>query len=189
MNLSPERNFSLARLENLLGYRNVFWRHDVDYSLEAAMKMADYEFRRGIQAHFFLFLDGNCPFYSQNEAFSAAESLKNLGHFIGEHIDERKVNLDHILTPFPVSFHVPTEAVLWKDLGFRHMYEPKWRTRYIADSRGQFKMKFPENLLDIPATWQVNLHPEWWFERNWLDKISEEQHRDFFYCEKPQVGA
>jgi hypothetical protein len=61
-----------------------------------------------------------------------------------------------------VSFHAPPDCILWRELpGFRSTYAPRWRGRYIADSRGRFDYGDPEDHMDGRAL-QLNLHPEHW---------------------------
>jgi len=186
------RLFSEDRLEKLLkkGRNTVFWRHDVDFSLKAAVKMAEFEQKLGIKATFYLFLAGDNPFYSLREAIQAEQTIYDLGHRIGVHVDERKVTgLDDGTHPFrgDISFHCPTPNVLWRDFSrFENAYASAWKGRYYADSNGNFSYGEPE---DDPRLGkeqlQVNLHPEWWFEKGWYREIDDETYKSFFYVEKP----
>lgn len=62
-------------------------RHDVDYSTEAALRLAEQESRRGVRATYFLLM--NCFYYnllSPGEAH-VARRLAELGHEVGLHYD------------------------------------------------------------------------------------------------------
>lgn len=161
-------------------------RHDIDYSLDAALKMAEFEAERGISANYFLFFEENWPFYSHEETREACSELKKLGHRLHQHVDERKVDLQTFYSgPGVVSFHCPTEAVLWRHLPrCNHVYSPYWYGRYFADSGGYFKHGDPEDWANTNRLWQLNLHPEWWFEPEWYVKISRDDHLKYFYCPK-----
>ena len=74
---------------------------------------------------------------------------------------------------------------MWKDLwgNVDYAYIPKWQGRYYADSRGRFDHGDPEDWLDDGKPIQVSLHPEWWFEPDWIHRhrITPEQYQAHFY--------
>ncbi len=180
------RPFTLDRLEELYAAmpRDTFWRHDVDVSLDAAIKMAAWETVREYHSTFYLMVTS--PFYTMGEAREARDALHGLGHCVG---------LDwETLQPFPrawdtrgdgtlpVSFHCPKPHLLWKDFrAFDSAYRPEWQGRYFADSRGRFAHGDPEALVTTGPV-QINLHPEWWMEPDWLDRhnITPELYHQFF---------
>lgn len=169
----------------MLKYRNVSWRHDVDYSLDAALQMSEFEHKRGISAHFYLFFEENYPFYSINEAIFAANWLAKDGHIVGRHVDER-LHPPSTLGDCYVSFHCPTEAVLWKDFpNFHNAYSSNRRGHYYSDSRGEIWPYHVDHLMLGQNFVEVNLHPEWWFRPNWMDEVDDETYKRVFYSEKP----
>lgn len=188
------RPFTLERLDSLLktAPKQTFWRHDVDFSLDAALKMAEFEAERGISAIYYLFWNIKQPFYSSREALEAEKQLVELGHRTGLHLDERLDNISKFAEIAPeihVSFHCPTENVLWKTIpGLVSAYEPQWEGYYVADSTGTFRFGDPEDLVTSLA-WQINLHPEWWFEPHWLDSVDEETYEEIFYDKHPRGGT
>lgn len=166
---------------------DVFWRHDVDLSLSAALKMAEFEAERGISAHYYLFIQGESPLYSVSEAANCSIQLRKLGHTVGQHVDERDLPTNfrpHSLCR-EISFHCPTEKVLWKKIpGISSAYEPQWMGRYFADSDGSFKYGDPEPYLQsVPHPVQINLHPEWWFDPGAWKRLSDDEFRQFFHRE------
>ena len=181
------RDFSLDRLDRLFSSRKhhsyTLWRHDVDFSLDAALKMAVFEAERGISATYFLFLGHFWPFYSTEDAIEVEHLLFDLGHRIGQHIDERVQPDFADFIRGPVSFHCPTQNVLWRNFpGFYNAYASYWKDHYYSDSRGMFSFGDPED--DSLKTLQINLHSEWWFEPDWLDKIKDEEHERYWYAPK-----
>jgi len=186
------RPFTLERLDDLLRrYPKAFWRHDVDFSLNAALKMAEFEAEDGIFSTFYLFqVENHCPFYSWWDARRMKIQLEKLGHSVGVHIDERKITLEwdkfyEFMNDRPlVSFHCPSEKVLWRRFNtFKSAYEPYWKDRYLADSTGKFRFGDPEDVIPRDsdgAGWQINLHPEWWFEPDWEDNVIPDLYDAFF---------
>lgn len=164
------RPFTIARLEALLreAPARTFWRHDVDVSLDAALTMGALEADLGVDATFYLMTTS--PFYTAAEALRAAAVLSAAGHRVGCHVDTTWSPLLRIPRGAAVSFHCPTELELWHDFTwFESAYAARWKGRYVADSRGSFEHGDPEDRFDGEPL-QVNLHPEWWFERDWRER-------------------
>lgn len=188
------RPFSAERLVNLLetAPRGTFFRHDVDFSLFAALQMAEIEFKHGISATYYLFFDGNCPFYTRDQAHSTREKLLELGHDVGLHIDARTGMVGrwfidwHGKRVYPkVSWHCPTEWYLWRDLDFcQNAYASAWKGRYYADSGGKFRFGDPEDDFRRGRL-QINMHAEWWFEPDWLEYVDPDTYEAFFHEKHP----
>ena len=76
---------------NYSNFHNVekflLWRHDVEFSLEIAVKMAEIEVALGIQANYFINL--HSEFYSvfEKDTFSLLKKIIDLGHYVGLHFD------------------------------------------------------------------------------------------------------
>lgn len=187
------RPFSLDRLDEFYirsqeSTCNVFIRHDVDFSLDAALKMGRFEVEREIYSTYYLFNEEKWPFYTWDDANRAADKLSTMGHDIGYHINERWIDSPdtvHHLAGTKVSFHCPTDLVLWKDFGyFENAYDPRWEGHYVADSRGTFTYGDPEDMLHL-YNLQVNIHPEWWVEPHWESRISYSDYEKYFYIKHP----
>lgn len=179
------RPFSIERLHAMFELAPALtqWRHDVDFSPAAAVSMARFEQERGIRSTFYVMTTS--PFYTGREALEIAAVVSALGHRVGLHIDERTGEEPPIAAL--VSFHCPTDAVLWRKFGrFQSAYAPVWKGRYFSDSRGIFAYGDPEdNFGGQPL--QVNLHPEHWFDPFWTDAVDPETYRAFFH--EPHPGA
>lgn len=65
----------------------VILRHDVDYSLKLALKMAQIDKTLGIKATFFILI--SCPYYNifARETYQTVKKILILGHQIGFHYD------------------------------------------------------------------------------------------------------
>ena len=191
-----QRDFTVERLTALLRLGasfNTFWRHDVDVSLEAAYEMATLERKLGISATYYLFLGADsCPFYLLSDARKLERILKNMGHTVGIHTDERTYGTrlalggSAILRGKDVSFHCPSREVLWRDFRkFKNAYASKWMGFYIADSTGRFKYGDPEDKFSTDCRLQVNLHPVWWFDPLWEKNVDIPTYENFFGVQHP----
>jgi hypothetical protein len=171
-------DFSQERLLRLFTKApGAFWRHDVDVSLAAAVKMARFAEVAGVQSTFFL--NPRCDFYNlfSREGEQAVEAIVDAGHKLGVHVDYRDGSVkDAVLRdlrlivqgypsalqePTRVSFHMPPQRVLWADFnGFDNAYGSRWEGRYLSDSRRAFG---PVKEATVTDDMQINLHPEHWF--------------------------
>ena len=177
--------FSLERLSRMFAMKHphVFWRHDVDYSIDCAVEMAAFEKEHGIRSVYFLRVLGEGGYNINNlDVLAKIEEIRGCGHLLGVHVDLKlqrdvrvwtgqmikscieQTNMATFSHDRRVSFHMPPHSSLWKKVpGFSVASEPVWKGRYIADSRGAFKHEQPEERLERKDQIQINLHPEWWF--------------------------
>jgi len=175
--------FDLAHYRELLdaaragGYRwavfdhepqpgDVFLRHDVDLTLEAALELAHLEAERGVQATYFLMTES--VFYNLGSALGreTLRELRELGHAVGLHAvhprAERDDRFDAVLAwhnPEPQYVHDPVEGVV-------NVMQPPWFTkgRYRSDSNQHWREGCPhEELRAGVFEWlQLLVHPEIW---------------------------
>lgn len=160
----------------------VYVRHDVDFSLAHARRMADVEAALGIQSTYFV--QCNTPFYNlfEDETRDTIRQIHAAGHAVGLHLDERCRERGEELSAFAqriydmasrliplsrlVSFHRPTEAVLGRTIpDFISAYEGRYigQGRYISDSRKQWRAGcMCAWLPQAPDGFQLLVHPEWW---------------------------
>lgn len=162
-----------------------FWRHDVDVSLESAVKMARFAELAGVRTTFAIMARGEFynPFsYVGREALYA---IKACGHRLIPHVHYRDDGSESIYetvsedcqlwdSDYPgmfdlslVCFHMPPRVVLWNSYdgmghhpAFEHAHGPKWLGKYVSDSRREWTEE-KEALVD--NSMQIALHPEHWF--------------------------
>jgi hypothetical protein len=180
----PSQDFSQERLLTLWqsSHDDVFWRHDVDYNLSCARQMAYLENQNGIKSTYYFRSIGEDYDTSSDEFVGTVEFCRSLGHELGFHIDlmlerEAYVPAMYVRRQFEiqsrfvrkyisgarVSFHAPPRSALWRDyVGLEHAMGSRWEGKYIADSRGMFRLS-PEAFLSSRIAVQINLHAEWWF--------------------------
>lgn len=182
----PSQDFSLERLAALhaASTERVWWRHDVDFSLECALRMAEFEAESGIVgSYFFLPRSPQYAVYAE-QARELIQRVCDLGHLVGTHVDlglprdapVQDWQLLHAASNdvallrshgLPVgnmiSWHTPPRDALWREVrGYNCASAPVWEGHYVSDSRGVFTRNL-EAALAKGERLQVNLHPEWWF--------------------------
>lgn len=167
-----------------LGDGDVVLRHDVDLSLDDALRMARLEADLGIQSTYCVLLTSGLynPFEGNHR--DTLREIESLGHEVALHfstheywsaepdketivrrIDEERSILERIVSPTEtVSFHRPPSWVLAREFReFRNTYAPAYFTDigYVADSSQRWR-EDPPPLKDLPATLQVLTHPGLW---------------------------
>ena len=183
--------FILHKDEYVESRKDIIWRHDVEFSPDNALKMAQIENEMGVQATYFFQI--HSEFYNVLERYvsDVLNQIKALGHHIGLHYDchyfgvkdeetlERTLRLDkdyfekvfsHDLDTF--SFHETTPFVLscQKETygGLLNVYSKKIRDnyQYCADSTGYWRYEVLDEVLkdDNVRHLQVLTHDALWSE-------------------------
>lgn len=161
-------SFGLNKLQ-----REIVWRHDVEFSVHRALKMAQIEHDKGIKAHYFFQI--HCEFYNifEKEIYGLAKQIQALGHNIGLHFDahfweisseehleeciekDRKILEDLLSVEIKsFSFHNTTQALLSMDdtyySGLLNVYAKEIRAkyRYCTDSTGIWRYERLEDVLN-----------------------------------------
>jgi hypothetical protein len=180
--------------------RQVILRHDVDFSLTAAVAMAEEEANAGIQSTYFVLL--RTEFYNpfSSSSRSSLKTLRNLGHRIGLHYDAAQhdpgtgsmeveihkegqvlaLASDGDISCF--SFHRPHPDILAANIaveGYTNANANNFMKSvgYCSDSRGAWHYGFPLEHQAIKAGTALQLltHPIWWYQetdREPIDKIA-----------------
>lgn len=86
-------NFILHKEEYVANRKDIIWRHDVEFSVEIACKMAHIEAEEGVRSTYFFQL--HCPYYNTLCAHTTKllHEIKGLGHHIGLHFDSHYYNI------------------------------------------------------------------------------------------------
>lgn len=169
----------------------VFWRHDLDLSLNRAVRLAQLEHDEGIRATYFL--NPHCEFYNLFEKGQAqiVKHILSLGHDVGLHFDagfypiENEGELDKLIARetellqdwFGVkvnafSFHNPNAFMLSCEKeeygGLINCYSKYFKTSvpYCSDSNGYWRFRRLRDVLEAAtdSCLQVLTHPELWQE-------------------------
>lgn len=156
-------------------------RHDVDMSLDGALKLGKLDKESGVTSNFFFQLNSATYQMLSEKCVSICKELQQMGHVVGLHVDSAlfKEDEENILETidwirdslFPmdyaVSFHRPGKDTLGRKYkSFVSAYtEELFNTDYYAsDSRGEdFFYEKLDTMLDRQVPYfQLLLHPCWW---------------------------
>lgn len=171
--------------------RHVIWRHDVDFSMHRAAKLAAIEAEEGAVATYFV--NPRCTFYNlfEPEISALLRRIRALGHQIGLHFDagafgieqwtrdalepaiERERKLVEMALDAPVgimSWHNPDMSNLLEFdaddyCGVANTYAARLRREYAycSDSNGYWRFKpMPDVIAEGHARLHLLTHPEWW---------------------------
>jgi len=170
---------------------HVLWRHDIDYSMRRAHRVAVLDAEAGVRSTFFLLLGS--PYYNlfEIEETRRARDIAAMGHHVGLHFDslyyerrggswdledrmafERGVLADLLGAPImAVSFHNPALAGILDVTrthlgGMLNVYGDRVRAdyRYASDSFGFWRFKPIHEVLAEHASQNLHIltHPIWW---------------------------
>jgi len=179
----PDCNFSLEHYRELLeaaragGYRfvhfdrvpepgDLFLRHDVDLSLDAALRMATVEAQADVTATYFLMTESVFYNLASSEGATAIARLRELGHRIGLHAVYPHARLDERFDPV-VAWHNPEPAYMSDPVaGAVNVMQTEFfdPATYRSDSNHRWRFGCPhEELRARSFAWlQLLTHPEIW---------------------------
>lgn len=178
-----QAGYSFRRFDEAAGVRDLYLRHDIDFSLELAAEMAREERTLGVVATYFVMLTSNTYNLLSTASRRLVKEIQSLGHVVSLHFDpvvyediddgfRQEARILEEITGGPlgiVSLHRPGAFLDDNNRplpGVRHTYEDDYfrRIKYISDSGGAFKYGHP---LDSDAfrngePIHLLLHPIWW---------------------------
>jgi hypothetical protein len=170
---------------------HLLWRHDVDFSVHRALRLAQIESEQGVRATYFLSLHSELYNLLEAPVFDRVKAILDLGHWAGLHFDasfykgieseealaERLSFEQGLLEPLlerPVaafSLHNPTEDQVsqfdsGEIAGMVNAYGAELRERYtyVSDSNGYWRQRRLPEVLEEGAEPRLHVltHPEWW---------------------------
>jgi hypothetical protein len=175
--------FDLAHYRELLeaaragGYRfasfdgppaagDLLLRHDVDLSLDAALRMAELEAEADAHATYFLMTESVFYNLASKEGVAAIGRLRALGHAVGLHAVYPNARLDARFDPV-LAWHNPDLGYMTAPLdGAANAMEPMYfdPATYRSDSNQRWRHGCPHAELESGAfPWlQLLVHPEIW---------------------------
>ena len=145
---------------------DLFLRHDIDLSLDAALRMAELEAELGALATYLLMTESVFYNLASSEGVTAIARLRELGHAVGLHAVYPTVELDERFDTV-VSWHNPDAAYMSERIpGAINVYaEPYFSPpAYRSDSNQNWRSGCPhEELRGGGFRWlQILVHPEIW---------------------------
>ena len=144
----------------------IYLRHDVDLSLDAALRMAELEASHDVRTTYLLMTESVFYNLASSEGVAAIARLRELGHAVGLHAVYPNVVLDERFDPV-VSWHNPKAEYMSATIaGAVNVYaEPYFdRATYRSDSNQHWRFGCPhEELRGGGFPWlQILVHPEIW---------------------------
>ena len=145
---------------------DLFLRHDIDLSLEAALTMAELEAELRVQATYLLMTESVFYNLASSEGVAAIGRLRELGHPVGLHAVYPNVVLDERFDPV-VSWHNPKPEHMSDEIqGAVNVYGERYFSpaTYRSDSNQHWRSGCPhEELRDGAFPWlQILVHPAIW---------------------------
>jgi len=189
LELAKAKYSFISYSEISLDQRFILWRHDCDFSLNRARRLARIEQDHQVRSTYFL--NPHCEFYNLLEKEQAAiiESILACGHDIGLHFDaafyqaSSEGELDDRVAqearwlkdwfgvePTAFSFHNPDAFLLTCERdtygGLINCYSRKFKDSipYCSDSNGYWRYRRLHDVLEggEEPRLQVLTHPGWW---------------------------
>lgn len=167
--------------------RCVILRHDIDFSLEAALRIAEIEQKHNVRSTYFILL--STGFYNpfHRKSFNIIKSIREMGHEIGLHFDEARYSISNEkefihyvekeasilseglnISVNVVSMHRPSRWVLDNNLKFNNLinsYSKEFFSnfKYLSDSR----MNWREDVYQVIQSntydrLHILTHPIWY---------------------------
>ena len=145
---------------------DVFLRHDVDLSLEAALEMARLEHELGVRATYFLMTESGFYNLESHVGRYTQRQLRQWGHAVGLHAVYPRAELDRRFDKV-VAWHNPDPPFMSEPIGgaVNVMEEPYFTPgHYRSDSNQHWREGCPHEELAAGAfEWlQLLVHPEIW---------------------------
>jgi hypothetical protein len=158
--------YKWARFEAEPEPGDLFLRHDVDLSLEAALAMARLEHERGAHATYFLMTESVFYNLASELGRDTVRELRELGHAIGLHAVYPRASRDDRIDAVVARHNPDPEYVNVAVSGMINGIQPPLFTKgaYRSDSNQHWREGCPHDELRTGAfAWlQLLVHPEIW---------------------------
>lgn len=159
--------YRFAHFEGAPAEGSMILRHDVDLSLDAALRMAELEHGSGATATYFLMTESVFYNLDSTEGVAAIARLRELGHRVGLHAVYPSAPRDDRFDPV-VAWHDPDPEYMRAPLadGRINVMQEPWfdPTTYRSDSNQHWRHGCPHAELRAGSfPWlQLLTHPEIW---------------------------
>jgi hypothetical protein len=173
--------------EKISKYNNIILRHDVDYHIDYALRIAQLEKNLKIKSTYFFLLRSDFYNLISQESVIKINIIKKLGHEISIHFDTKiynrkiKENFFKEKSYFEnvfntrvkvISFHRPQKKYLYSQknfFGISHSYQKKYISdiKYVSDSKNNFLHGNPLSSSEFKKnkSMQILIHPIWWVSK------------------------
>lgn len=188
-----KENYNFCDYTNFNSHEDfLLWRHDLDFSIPRALKLAKIEKKFEITATYFIHLHNGSYNIFDKKITQMINEIAELGHKLGIHLDASYYDIENenqlisclefesqILkrlfgeTPAAFSFHEPSKKVLKNFTEFKYndmvnTYSKFFQKEvtYCSDSNGIWRFVRLKDLLHSKkhTKLQILTHPVWWTE-------------------------
>jgi hypothetical protein len=166
LDAAREGGYHFATFDEAPAPGALFLRHDVDLSLDGALRLAELEAEQHAQATYFLMTESVFYNLASPEGWTAVARLRELGHRVGLHAVYPRAALDDRFDRV-VAWHNPDSEYMTAPLdGITNVMAPPYFTpeTYRSDSNQRWRHGCPHDELRNGAfPWlQLLTHPEIW---------------------------
>jgi hypothetical protein len=171
--------------------RYILWRHDIDFSVQRALKLAKLEASLGLTCIYFVQLSSMFYNVFEKENKNIVTEIGHMGHQIGLHFDpglygiemesqlfrwltyEKKILEELLNKEIKVfSFHNPSKKIMLYEnhnyAGMLNVYSRYYRENvgYCSDSNGKWRHRRLKDVLEKAEEQRLQIltHPAWWQE-------------------------
>lgn len=192
LELLRAHHYSFCNYQNYRDFdRCVIMRHDIDYNIEQAVRLAQAEADFGIQSTYFVLLSSDFYNPASISSYKALHSIVDLGHNIGLHFDETVYKYDRRSMEYYISkearilselleveinsfsLHRPNAVTLETELeipGFVNSYSEEFfqNFKYVSDSRRRWREPV-EEIIQSEAYQRLHIltHAFWYHQEEW----------------------
>jgi hypothetical protein len=186
-----KKTYRFASYLDGLQDRHVLWRHDVDFSVHRALRLAEIEHDFGVRATYFFMLRSEFYNLLEEPVLTRARRIVGLGHYLGLHFvpdtdassgeleaqaaRERDLlsyllatNISALSVHNPMSLSSAAELTADQIAGMVNAYGKNLAASYTycSDSNGYWRHRRLVDILttDAPDRLHVLTHPAWWTE-------------------------
>ena len=142
----------------------ILLRHDVDLSLDAALRMGELEAEAGAGATYFLMTRSEFYTLDSESGRAAIARLRELGHRVGLHAVWPDIDHDDRFDPV-LAWHNPDPEYMRDPVdGLVNVMESPWADVYRSDSNQHWRQGCPHEELAAGSFERLQLltHPEIW---------------------------
>lgn len=142
----------------------IILRHDIDLSLDAALRMAELEAEAGAGATYFLMTRSEFYNLDSESGRAAIARLRELGHRVGLHAVWPDIDHDDRFDPV-LAWHNPDPEYMRDPVdGLVNVMESPWADVYRSDSNQHWRQGCPHEELAAGSFERLQLltHPEIW---------------------------
>ena len=197
-----KQNYQFSFFKNKDEDKEIYLRHDVDFSLDDAVRIAEVELKKKIFSNFFFLISSSFyNIFNNNDKLKIKKIIK-MGHKVGVHFDPSIYNIKEInrcllreikifnnilnIQSNVFSLHRPRNLLNHKfSRNLINTYDKKFikKIKYISDSSGFFKYDDPISWLDKNngKSIQLLLHPIW------LNKNSTVEQKIFKFYKRKKI--